>query len=130
MNGSSLVLEADGTELDNGVVLKMFHTQTLILLSKNEKWSYETNLDVSFSSGTSTVTVSTYENSTEDVASVVIATTCENATDGVTDRNNSNGKDLGKILPFPGICLETQGLQNVKMGQTYAIILINCFKLQ
>lgn len=61
------MLESDGTEIDSGAVLKMFNKETFILLSKEERWNPENNLnDVSFSSGASTVTVDSTPDVTEN----------------------------------------------------------------
>lgn len=39
MNGSKLVLESDGTLIDNNEIISLMQTEVLMLLEQNENWS-------------------------------------------------------------------------------------------
>lgn len=118
MDGSGLVLEADGTEIDNGVVLKMLHKETLILLSQNERWSPENSLDISLSSGASTITVDACENANEESASITVtADTDENVSKEI-DFNLSSAinEDTWESFTIPWQLLGKSRLAECKNG--------------
>lgn len=68
MDGSSLVLESDGTVIDSDEVLKLCHSQTIILMQKNEKWRKAGLIAIPESSSCSTVTLDNSFESLKDLS--------------------------------------------------------------